>query len=201
MSLALFTNFGLSRHPAVIGTPVNIDIRATNVVYAQTTSPTSFGGDWDKSFPVETTALERVVGFRFQLGVPKDATINSAVFTAYAGQNATWVSGTDDRTFGAEQVDTSVSATSAATVASQSSNIGTTHTWTNSGLILNGVAVPTGDISAVIQQIVNRTGWVENNYITLWSTHPGNGTASHQLWSVGAPASPANYPRLEVEYQ
>lgn len=177
-----------------------IDIRATDTTWARFTPTTSFGPDWDTNYPVNTGDPYAVAtGFRFQLNVPQGATINSATFTAYQNQNSTWTSPADDRTLGAEQVDSSVQATDNADAQSRSANLGTTHTWANTGSILNSEPVPTGNIAAVIQEIVNRPGWTSGNYITLWATHPGAGAADQQLRStVGVPTD--DQPRLEVDY-
>lgn len=196
--VGIFTQFGV-RRPAAAPAPIqdDIDIRAVGVAYGNP-SP-SFGNDWDLSFPVTTSAELRVVGFRFQVNIPKDATILSAVLSPYQNQNSTWTTD-DNRTLGAEQVDDASMPTNWSQIESRYTNRGTTVTWSNSGTILNNNPVPTGDISAMIQAIVNRSGWAANQHMMLWCSHPGNGGHNAQ-WRSVVSQSAGVQPRLEVEFE
>ena len=182
--------------------PGSIDIRAVDVAYGNP-SP-SFGNDWDTSFPVTTSEQLRVVGFRFQVNIPPDATILSATLTAYQAQNATW-SAADVRMLGAERVEDASQPTSWSNMELRYLNVGAEHLWSNSGTINNGQPVPTGDISNIVQEMVNSTNivigsWASGNHIMFWCRHPGNGGANHQ-WQSVVDRDPSTQPRLQVEYE
>ena len=177
--------------------PGSIDIRAVDVSYANGT--TSFGNDWDTSYPVATSAILRIVGFRFQCNIPRSATILSATLTPYQNQNETWTSA-DNRTLGAEQVNNAGIATSNADIHNRYGNVGVTHNWSNSGTILNSQPVPSGNIAALVQEIVNRGGWNANQHIMLWCSHPGNGGQNAQ-WRSVVSQSVSVQPRLEVGFE
>lgn len=177
----------------------SVDVRAVDVSYWDGVEGSGFFNDTDTSFPVSTTADRvRVVGFRFALAIPKDATVTSAVLTAYQNQNSTWVVA-DDRTLGAEQVDNAGVASSLADLQARYTNRGTTVTWSNAGTILNSQPVPTGSITAMLQAIVNRAGWVSGNHVMLWCSHPGSGGHNAQ-WRSVVGQSAGVQPRLEVGF-
>lgn len=102
--------------------------------------------------------------FRFSLNVPKDATINSAYLSFRASSTR---AGTGSWTVDAESADSAAAITTSADFFSRSrttasASCALTETWTANSWY------NVGDISAVIEEIVGRAGWVANNYINLF---------------------------------
>lgn len=93
------------------------------------------------------------------LEIPRNATITDARITLYA--RGTWTgggSGGDYVVVGAEQVDNATAITTFAAHNTRRSNVGVTVSWP----IVNrspNQALVSPDLSAVVQQIVNRGGW------------------------------------------
>lgn len=160
-------------------------------------------GSWTPYFDspgylVRSNALASFVWARYILNIPKNATITSATFTLYQQETATYYTTQDDRTIGAVQADNPSAPTNASETEAACENLGTTATWANSGAFSNQNPLPSGDISSVIQQIVNRAGWSSGNAIIIVATHPGSGSKTHQQRMYDSTESLR--PRLQVEY-
>lgn len=93
------------------------------------------------------------------LQIPRGATIDDARITVWSLGTRTGVNANDYVNVYAEQVNNATAITSAAALTSRWSNVGTSVTWPVGGnLVLNG-PITSPNISAVVQQIVNRAGW------------------------------------------
>ncbi len=112
----------------------------------------------------------QVIGIQYDtLGIPQGATINSATIAITVDNTGS--TGDNNITIFAEAVDNStVFASTLANITSRSRTTASV-AWvlaispTDAGLI--GTQVVTPDISAVIQEVVNRPGWSDNNLLTL----------------------------------
>lgn len=135
--------------------------------------------------------------WRFTLDIPQGATIVNAFLTVYQNELATYASA-DDRTLGAVQADNPAAPGNASAMSAAAGNLGTTVTWANAGSFANQAALPTGDIKAVLQQLVDRAGWASGNAVLLVATHPGSGSKTHQQRAFDS--TPTLRPRLEVEF-
>lgn len=143
--------------------------------------------------------------WRFLLNIPKGATIVSASFTLYghdAGTN--WNNMQSDMVVGAVQADNASSAGSGTTAISDLGNLGITKVWMPSGS--NGMGAPGAggaitagvDLASVIQQVVNRAGWVSGNGLVLMShTQGASGT---DVGCSGVGSVEVRRPRLQVTY-
>lgn len=154
----------------------------------------------DLSFLPRSGASDaRATFMRFQVAIPQGATILAATLTVYQNQNAAWT-GADDRTLGIHQVDDGAAPGSRAAADTALGQLGTTHVWANSGTINNSQPVPTGDIAALVQQIVNRGGWVSGNHMLFLYSHPGGGSTNHQTRLHQGQAEGVR-PRLQVDFE
>lgn len=93
------------------------------------------------------------------LQIPRNATIQDARITLYAAGNWTGGGNADDYlVVGAEQVDNASAITSYSAHNTRRTNVGTTVNW-SIVTRTNNQALVSPDLSAVVQQIVNRGGW------------------------------------------
>ena len=132
--------------------------------------------------------------FRGTLNVPKSATITAATITIAAYQNA--VAG--------GKIDISAEATDDAAAIANSSDFATRIgnltsnpvTWTT-GALTAGVSITSPDVSSVVQQIVNRSGWAANNHINIFFVANTSGTTRNNLcdYSHGS-----GYAAMSVSY-
>ena len=139
---------------------------------------------------------DQTIGLRFTaLGIPQGAIITKAyiqfqVDEVSSGTAALQIHGVDvdnAAVFANRTFDVSARPTTSATVAWQPP------AWTTVGQA--GVDQRTADISAIIQEIVNRTGWTANNALALVITGSGQRVAEAFDGAAGAA------PLLHIEYQ
>ena len=149
---------------------------------------------------VTTVDQARGTACRFTCDIPQGATILSATFYGYARDNQTWNPATGTMDVGAEQADDATAVTSGDRDA-KFANQGTLSTWAPDGSITNGnPLLPASDVTAVVQQIVDRAGWAPGNHIQLLTEHPGG--ADHTGSYRGHDdATMSLRPRLEVEFE
>jgi len=111
----------------------------------------------------------QVVALQYdQLGIPQVATINSATITFTIDEPAYGVGNSNDFTILAEAVDNAAVFTSTAyNITDRARTIAAVAWAPDSAAAAVGSTVVTSDISAVIQEVVNRPGWSNNNRFTL----------------------------------
>lgn len=137
---------------------------------------------------------QQVVGVRFpNLGVPRNATIVRAYVQFWVDEVS---AGASSMTVRAQAVDNAPAfAATANNVSGRATTVGAPWTppdWPTVGQA--GAAQRTSDLSAQVQAVVNRTGWVSSNAIAL--TFSGTGRRTARAVESGA----ATAPLLHVEY-
>lgn len=178
----------------------SFEISVLDVEYAQIVGSSEYGADLDRHFPIASSTNVRVTGFRFPVNIPQGATITSAVLRTTHSQNATWTSGNDDVSVGFEQADSTTQGGNVTGASTKSSNVGSTVNHVRSGYFASGSQFFTPNLASLAQSVVNRVGWDSDNNLTIWTKSTGGGSDSHQCWSIGSPALPANHPRLSLEF-
>lgn len=185
------------------GAPGNVTARtaANGDSYFAQTSPGTFGTA-DKAYqPYSTQATLTFV--RFQLNVPKDATITLAEFTWWCSRfpSNALNSPADDMSVYCEQADSAAQITDRTTLLSRYANVGTPVTWAETVTIEENQPHTSSDIKAALQAVVNRAGWAANNYLGVFLNHGGSGTSDSMAWYLHATGAAASrHPRLYVEY-
>lgn len=134
------------------------------------------------------------VGMRFTLNVPQGATINSAVLRFTARENQT--SGTPVGVIYAHDSDDASAFTSSSNNISSRTATTATVTWSNVGSWIAGERYDTPDISAVVQEIVDRGSWASGNHIVLIVQT----TTSSQRSAVSYDYAPSDATKLIVTY-
>jgi hypothetical protein len=138
-------------------------------------------------------ATLQTVGMRFaNISVPKGATITNAYITFTVDEAQ---SGITSLSFYGQAIDNAPAFTSAASnVTGRVKTISKTD-WNNiPAWTTIGAKIQTPNISSVIQEIVNRTGWLPNNSLAIIGTGSGRRTA--KAFDNGA----ANAPVLTITY-
>lgn len=142
---------------------------------------------------------------RFQLNIPKDATITLAEFTWWCSRypSNALESPADDMTVACEQADSAAQISDRTTLLSRFTDAGaTTVTWSSDVTINESNPHTSDDLKTIVQQIVNRAGWVSGNYLGLFIEHAGSGTSDSVAWWLHAGGNASGYhPRLYVEYR
>lgn len=114
----------------------------------------------DKIYIRDREGRDQNTNLRFTgLQIPRNATIQDARITLYSYSN--WTGGGNGDDFvvvGAEQVDNATAITSYSAHNTRRTNVGTTVNWSIVTRTTNQALV-SPDLSAVVQQIVNRGGW------------------------------------------
>lgn len=187
---------------AAAGTPGSIDVRTAalaDAIYARFTPTTSFFTT-NIFYPTDTTTRYTVNVARWQLNVPKDATITSATVTVYEAQNGIYTLNSDVVGFGFEQVDNAGQITTHGEADSRKANYGTTQDFNFDGSFTTDdphvVTLPV----AMIQEIVDRASWASGNYVCGWWYNTTNGNANNAQWHGHHSSTAGLRPRLEVEY-
>jgi hypothetical protein len=145
------------------------------------------GGDWP------TTS-----GFVFHgVDVAKSTTITAAkiTFTSYGNYSTTtcnWI-------MNAEAADTTSAFVDETEFLARRANLTTAHAhWANVPAWTIGTTYDTPDISNVIQEVVNRTGWVSGNNITIFFQDDGGTTDSDRRCKSRGGGSTADLAVLSV---
>jgi len=139
----------------------------------------------------------RCSGLRFQLNVPQGATINSAIPSIHTTSVANTYS--PDLRIYAHASDNAPNFSTNANVISEVQRPRTTAyvAW-NGGTTLTSNAWNNGpDIKTVIQEIVNRAGWVSGNYIVILFIADSDATGKRLLFDGN---EGGNAPYLTVDY-
>lgn len=139
-----------------------------------------------------TDGVEQIVGLRFQnVRIPQGATITSAIIEFEAAGNE---SGTTSLTVQGEDHNDSPSFTT--TDNNISSRIKTTASvdWNNVPAWADGSRYQTPDITNVIQEIVNRSGWCGNNSLSILIE--GSGLRNVKSFEASTTAAP----KLSIAY-
>ncbi|MEE9337105.1 MAG: PilC/PilY family type IV pilus protein [Methylococcaceae bacterium] len=139
-----------------------------------------------------TSETEQLVGLRFQnVGVPQGATITSATIEFEAANNDSEVTALtikgegDDDSSAFVSTDNNISSRTQTTASVDWNSI---PAWTEDG------RYQTPDITSVIQEIVNRSGWCGNNALTLLLE--GTGLRNAKSFDESTTAAP----KLSIEY-
>ncbi|MCP4143835.1 MAG: fibronectin type III domain-containing protein, partial [bacterium] len=135
------------------------------------------------------------IGLRFtNISIPQGATITNAYVQFQVDEVS---SGESNIVIQAEAADDAVIFTSTSSNISSRDRTGASVTWTPAAwptVGAAGVDQQTSDISTVIQEVVNRTGWVSDNSIVLILTGTGERVAESYNGNI------AGAPLLHVEY-
>lgn len=160
----------------------------------------SYFGDVDPLYWIgyQTPAVECC--FRFlSVNIPQGATINSAYINGFS-RNA-WLSDIDTFvTVRAEAVDNAAQVVDYADFQSKSANVGTQSAFWGS-VDANGLGEPqvSTDLAAVIQEVINRAGWVSGNALQLFTVSNVTSGEDQQLYSYYN-AVADYYPSLIINY-
>jgi type IV pilus assembly protein PilY1 len=131
---------------------------------------------------------------RFQVNVPKDSAIissqlvfrNIAFSTLYTTNYIIRLEDTDDASV--------ISTYSGAVNAVKTTGV----SWA-SGSVSSGSTYVSSDISTLIQNMVNRTGWVSGNYINVFVENDGNSNGSVK-YARSYEEDPTVAPRINITY-
>lgn len=186
-------------------TPVTVTLRVasnhdalTAVIWA------SWRGADEQIYWLDRQGRQMNTNLRFtNLTVPQGATITDARLTLYARGNRTGAAATDFVTIGAEQVDNATQVTSYANHTSRMGNVGVTVDWLMTNMTVNQ-ALESPNLAAVVQQVVNRAGWVSGNAIQFFCA---NNPVANMNWNFDVDMQnyavnngAQYYPMLEVTY-
>jgi hypothetical protein len=140
--------------------------------------------------------VQQVVGIRFNgINVPQGAPITAAYLQFTTDDNDTDSEATD-LTIKGEATDNAVTFTSSATNMSSRPRTVASVAWAPPPWLTTGVAGPdqrSPDLSAIIQEIVDRPGWTSTNSLALIIS--GSGARTAEAFDI-----PAAAPRLHIEY-
>ena len=135
-------------------------------------------------------------GFRFaSVKLPKTAKIVSAKLQL----SYNWASGATDTILYGEAKDSSVAFTTTKNNLSGRTKTSAKVAWSGLPIASWGQAVPSPDITAIVQQIVSRTGWKSGNPITILQYESA---ATAKIWEAITYEGGASFaPKLVIEYQ
>lgn len=192
--------------------PVMVSSRVASATDSTTAFPDVSWRDLeDYLYPRDTTGRPNTMNLRFAgLEIPRGATIQSAHITLWGSANRSGGNEADYFTIGAEQVDNATSIPTSpsnglAAHTSRMANVGATVQWTLPNLSTSQ-PVQSPDLSAVVQEVVNRPGWPDGTGAAIqfftqnnssaggsWNEEPG-------LQSFGRNFNASYIPLLEVTY-
>lgn len=189
------------------GTPVDVSARvAANDDSATAVAWASWRGNDESLYIDDSTVRSNNTNLRFPgLEIPQGATITSAVITIWAANTVTGFVGGEGLTVGAEQADNATAPTSYESHTSKSGNIGTTARWAYSTWS-SGSPISSPDLSALVQQIVNRGGWPDGTGGAIQFYLQNDTTGSHswstnpQAYSYYTASSADLRPLIEITY-
>ncbi len=183
--------------PSPTGTPTTVEKRIT----VSTDDAEEYVSNYQVGTVITTSAdieltydgsVGQKIGLRFPgLTIPQGATVTNAYVTFTARDAG---SAADVVTFKAQAAD------NAPTFAAASNNVtsrvsgAASATWTPGPWTVGGTFT-TPDLGPVVQEVVNRAGWVSGNAVALLVT----GTGTRNSWAVDGQAASAAL--LHVEYQ
>lgn len=180
----------------------SIDLRVADVEDALTAA----GGYWGTSDPLYWTgSSDYNTALRFTgCSIPQGATITSATLTVYTNSGMLGATSADEVSVAAEDVDNATQLTSITDHNTRKLNTTTAtvdwYVWQANGP-LDGADQPvvSPDISAIVQEIVNRASWASGNAIQFFAQDKGTGQAlAMRSFFNGASGT---YPRLEVAFE
>lgn len=160
---------------------------------------------WYNADPLYWTGSDVNQALRFTgVTIPQGATIDSATLTVYTNANMAGAGVTDEVRVYGEDVDNAAQLSGAADALSRLSTNKTTafvdwYVWETGGPLV-GIDQPSvsPDISTIVQEIVNRVGWVSGNSMQFFVDDLGTGTSlAMRSYFNGAAAT---YPRLQVGF-
>lgn len=190
---------GVTRVTSLHSTPGSIDVRATDDAWGYTNG-TGFNTGNGNIFSAVAGVKTAFSAHLFACAIPNGVTIASASFSAFGRSTLNWAN-VNDMTLGAEQIDNADIITAANYVATHD-DVGTTILWNPAGgigSVSSGGTIAGADIASVIQQIVNRAGWVSGNNIQILITTPGSNPADYS-WHDHTNATAGLRPRLQVSW-
>lgn len=133
---------------------------------------------------------------RMQLSIPQGSTITSAYMTYRATQTRSGT--TCNAILSAADEDNATNPSSASDAVNRTRTTASA-LWSNIATWTQNVNYTSADVSAIIQEVVQRAGWVSDNYILLFTDNNGS---SASAWRDGYSydASTTYAPKLHVEY-
>ncbi len=147
---------------------------------------------------VVTLPIKKVAGVRFQdVGVPQGATITSAYILFTPSQTST-----DGENFSANiKIENSDNAAAFAATRGNitARNTVSVQTWDINEVWEQDKVVQTPDLSAIIQPIINSSGWCGNNALAFTLEENAGVLYRRKMFSVDAPGS--NEPKLIIKYK
>ncbi|NJM14697.1 MAG: carbohydrate-binding protein [Bacteroidales bacterium] len=135
-----------------------------------------------------------LMGMRFQLNVPQGSTITSANIGFVSKESA---SGTNTFTFKAQASDNAGAFTATSGNISSRPTGSASANW-SPGSWSNGASYTSPDLSSLIQQVVNRSGWSANNYIVV--TISASSSNKRQARTFDYNGNNSQSPTLTVSY-
>lgn len=182
-------------------TPASIDVRVANHAWGRVGNTSSYN-DNDAVHYLACDPSDALWNqFVFVVNIPQGAVIDDARLTLYASNNTDW-SAAPNIDVGAEQVDDATFWTSGTQANNNLTNVSTEIVWNPTGgigTVTSGNPIAGADLSSVLQQIVDRAGWVSGNNLALISNGPTTGGC--YSYRGRGDANSAYYPRLEVDYR
>jgi uncharacterized repeat protein (TIGR01451 family) len=144
------------------------------------------------------------VGMRFNtIDVPKGATITNAyiTFRAVAGDSPATNTGATSLTIRGQAADNPATFTTATNNISSRPTTTASVAWPAVAPWTTGTDYSTPNLNTVVQELVDRSGWVSGNSMVFIVT--GSGSRSAESWdnSGEAGTTGTNQPRLVIEYQ
>ncbi len=131
------------------------------------------------------------------IGIPQGATITSAFFNFHPTQTRS--STTVNVTFSAIDAD-DADAPSSFSEAENATRTTATVDWNNVPTFTANSKIDSIDFSTVVQEIIDRPGWVSGNAIVLYIEDNGSTASPFILRSISTPQDTQRSTRLEIQY-
>ncbi len=153
---------------------------------------------------LDVTGLYKLSGSYRYINVPmlREATISAATMTFNAGETQT--SANVNLTIDADDADDSARITSDAewdAIAKTAASVA----WSGVGIWTQNATTnaTTPESKTVVQEVIDRAGWISNQALTMFVHDDGNNSAflSHRLgWAKLTGPAPSNWPHLDIDY-
>lgn len=192
--------------------PVTVSSRVASITDCTTAFPDVSWRDLeDTLYPRDTSGRPNSANLRFAgLEIPRYATITDARITVYGTGIRSGADATDYVVIGAEQVDDATSIPTSpsnglSAHTSRMTNVGVTANWAWQNYS-NNQSFQSPDLSAIVQEIVNRAGWPDGTGGAIqFFTQNNSGTNSGWNAEPGVQSYAVNngaqyLPLLEVTY-